>query len=255
MFINLSDKIVTFIKVPSKFFSFFSEEEIKRILRDYFPNAYNSNNVRLEGIHFKNGMYFATLSKTDFFSLLCSNIIYRKKLLETVDKEKILLFKKNNVNDMSVLDNNFFSNNLAVSVLISDTNNKYLLVKRASSLAIGANYFGVSVTGGIDDVDLESNDPFRSAVIREVLEELNIDVKPKDIIINGIYIGSEKLQPIVICRIYLKKDIIISDILNGKDSLKENEEFFLYSKDDLLKINNYTMTEAAKFQIELEIKG
>lgn len=247
MFLDFSKKEYKFRDVHSRFKPVFSKEEIEYIIDTYFPDAFNTGSVRLDSIDIKENEIILNLAKTDFYSLLVSNILYRKEFFK--ETKQVKEFKKQPVNDFSVLDNKNFSNNLAISVLIEDLNNNKLIVKRAKNLAIGSSLFSVSVTGGVDLADLEENNPVFSAVKRETMEELGIIVNDDDIVLDGIYIGPQKQQPIALCTVKLKDTFEVYGF-NGKDTDFEIEEFFIVPEKTLSQFLNFSMTEATKFQIE-----
>ena len=151
MFLDFNKKNIRFNLIDTNFISIFTESETKYLVDKYYANSFNSASLRLENIDFDDTSNFVTinLSKTDFYSLLTSNILYSKEI--TVDNKiinsKVKNLKNQDVNDFNVLSKENFSNNLAISVMIEDKFSKKILVKRSSKVVIGNSLVSVAVTG------------------------------------------------------------------------------------------------------------
>lgn len=252
MFFDFTHQFYKFSISDSKFISYFTDAEVEYICSKYFPTAFNSKGVRLVKIEqLTDDMINLELAESDFFSLLISNILYRKYIdEETKLKEKILKFKEQSVSDLTVLSQKNFANNLAISVLLQDNSGKFLLVKRTQNVVIGASLISVSVTGGIDLEDLQSKNPFYTAVKREVFEELGLKIQDSEISFKGIFIGPTKLQPIVICNVRLDRKFSEINLWDGKDGRFEFEKQIIVKTEELESILLSDMTEASRFQIE-----
>lgn len=125
----------------------------------------------------------------------------------------------------------------AVYAFIIDENKNILLQKRSSNKKLWPNMWDVSVGGHVD-----SGEFGRQALIREVKEELGIDIDDNDIkyLVSSTSINE---QGDIINRHYnecylITKCIDISDIKIQEDEVTEIKYF---SKDELLKriLNNY----------------
>ncbi len=125
----------------------------------------------------------------------------------------------------------------AVYAFIIDENKNILLQKRSSNKKLWPNMWDVTVGGHVD-----SGEFGRQALIREVKEELGIDIDDNDIkyLVSSTSINE---QGDIINRHYnecylITKSIDISDIKIQEDEVTEIKYF---SKDELLKriLNNY----------------
>ena len=173
------------------------------------------------------------VSKTDYYSLLATN-----------------LNNKDFLTDYDVIGNPTLSNNLAVSVLIRDAKDDILLVERSSKVAIGSSMLSVSVTGGLDYVlDVEANQGIIYTTVKnEVQEELGMDIAFEELEVCGLFIGLNKLQPILVCNIKLNCSF-------ARVNLKLNDEIervHIVSKSDLSRyFSEFHMTEATRFHLRL----
>lgn len=242
MFISFKNKKVSFNIIDSTFKSIFNKEEVEQLLKKYYKNKilFNSLSFRLENIQVNKNNINLTLSKSDFYSLLTSNLLLNK--VEEVDIE----YKK----DSDILNNKSFSNNIAVSILIQDINGNFLLTKRSNNLAVGSSLISVSATGSFDYIEGISD--FKklvfSIVQKEIDEELNIKINIENLNIDGLFIDSKKIQPILICSVKLNEPFNITN--------KNFEVAFvkIVNRKELNKYLNSPITEASKFQILTEIK-
>lgn len=256
MFLDFNKKNIRFNLIDTNFISIFTESETKYLVDKYYANSFNSASLRLENIDFDDTSNFVTinLSKTDFYSLLTSNILYSKEI--TVDNKiinsKVKYLKNQDVNDFNVLSKENFSNNLAISVMIEDKFSKKILVKRSSKVVIGNSLVSVAVTGAVDYLDILDKNPIFKSVKRELKEELGIVVSGKNINLDGIYIGPIKLQPIALCSV--KLDVAFEELnLCGEDTEFEVDEIHIVTDQELEEYLKYPMTEASKFQIQMHI--
>ena len=242
MFISFKNKKVLSNIIDSTFKSIFNKEELDRLLKKYYKNKtlFNALSFRLENIQVNKNNINLTLSKSDFYSLLTSNLLLNK--VEEVDME----YKK----DSDILTNKSFSNNIAVSILIKDSNANFLLTKRSNNLAVGSSLISVSATGSFDYIEGISD--FKqlvfSIVQKEVYEELNIKINIENLNIDGLFIGSKKVQPILICSVKLNEPFSITTKNFEVDYVK------IVNRKELGKYLNSPMTEASRFQILEEIK-
>ena len=152
--------------------------------------------------------------------------------------------------DSDILTNKSFSNNIAVSILIKDSNSNFLLTKRSNNLAVGSSLISVSATESFDYIEGISD--FKqlvfSIVQKEVYEELNIKINIENLNIDGLFIGSKKVQPILICSVKLNEPFSITTKNFEVDYAK------IVNRKELGKYLNSPMTEASRFQILEEIK-
>lgn len=242
MFISFKNKKISFNIIDSTFKSIFNKEEVEQLLKKYYKNKilFNSLSFRLENIQVNKNQVNLTVSKSDFYSLLTSNL-----LLNKVEELNIEYFKNSDI-----LTNKSFSNNIAVSILIQDSNSNFLLTKRSNNLAVGSSLISVSATGSFDYIEGISD--FKqlvfSIVQKEVYEELNIKINIENLNIDGLFIGSKKVQPILICSVKLNEPFSITTKNFEVDYVK------IVNRKELGKYLNSPITEASKFQILKEIK-
>ena len=242
MFISFKNKKISFNIIDSTFKSIFNKEEVEQLLKKYYKNKilFNSLSFRLENIQVNKNQVNLTVSKSDFYSLLTSNL-----LLNKVEELNIEYFKNSDI-----LTNKSFSNNIAVSILIQDSNSNFLLTKRSNNLAVASSLISVSATGSFDYIEGISD--FKqlvfSIVQKEVYEELNIKINIENLNIDGLFIGSKKVQPILICSVKLNEPFSITTKNFEVDYVK------IVNRKELGKYLNSPITEASKFQILKEIK-
>ena len=128
-------------------------------------------------------------------------------------------------------------------------------MRRGAALAVGAGLWGVSVSGGLEAADLASENPVVNAVMREVKEELGLSIDPGAVLVEGLFIGDKKLQPVMLCTVALDEPLGSLLPLQGVDSDLEIASQVLVAKGDLKKYaERKRMSEAARFQINTHAK-
>jgi hypothetical protein len=273
------DKPIEYKKVDSSFIELFDDNYRNLIISDYesFKTAtyFDDEVVRLEGIVRLNGNLIIYISKMKFFDFVIQNIIpvdYFKFLKYINEKElseekreymetiRWLANKYTNVKGIKcILENRYFPNCLAVSILIKDIDNSYLLTRRSSRVGISNGYLSVSVTGALDSCDYDSDNPIIHCAIRETYEEINLKLDPSNIKVESIIFGRRKCQPIVLvnANVEIMFRNTIDKIMQARDFNKENTEIILCSKKDIFIYleNGYECTEAAKEHFYLAYSG
>ena len=235
MFISFKGAKVTVISVESTFKKSYTDSFLRSLLVEKYTgkNLFNGDCLRLESIDGSSKEVVLRVSKTDYYSLLATN-----------------LNNKDFLTDYDVIGNPTLSNNLAVSVLIRDAKDDILLVERSSKVAIGSSMLSVSVTGGLDYVlDVEANHGIIYTTVKnEVQEELGMDIAFEELEVCGLFIGLNKLQPILVCNIKLNCSF-------ARVNLKLNDEIervHIVSKSDLSRyFSEFHMTEATRFHLSL----
>lgn len=251
--------------------SVFTSEEKDKIIgywAKYKSGRYfNSVNISVEDITDRGNASEVVLSKTDFYSLLISNIIRTQEiafveyLQEVIEHEEAYLIKKmqnyyasipkvNNLHDLLVSGN--MANALAISVLVRDKYDNIMLVKRTNNVAIGKNLYSVTATGAIDLNDWEAPNPIVNCAIRELHEELGLCVKVEQIKIKSIVAGCNKMQPIAILDAYVDfnlKDIDCSEN-SAEDFELEIEKVYVVHRNDInMILEECNFTEAAEYHL------
>lgn len=261
MFIDFGGVDVAFRVIESGLCPDFSEAETVSLVGALWPDAFDGSAVRLESVQMGDGQVGLMLSETSFYQLLVSNLLVGRpvdSLLKVGDvalRVKALSVAAEKVAAEDVLGTPWLANALAVSVLIRDSKEDFLLVRRGDSLAVGAGLWGVSVSGGLEADDLAAENPVVNAVMREVKEELGLSIDPGAVLVDGLFIGDKKLQPIMLCIVTLDEPLGPLLPLQGVDSDLEIASQVLVAKGDLKKYaERKHMSEAARFQITTHAK-
>lgn len=248
----------------SNFQNVFSDQEKEIIVNLCKKTAHkefiNDVAVRLEKCEIDNNITTLKLTKINFYDFLVSTYLklnFDKLLKNANEKERETLFKFNDViskynftDFFSIIDNNFLSNVLAVSLVIIDKNDKVLLVKRNLKVGISYGFISTSVTGSVDEDDYNSIDPILNCIKRETLEELNYRINTKSLKIIKLVCGCIKTQPIALVNGYVND---VSDVINCFNTSfdMENEDFFCIKRDNLLELlSDNNMTEACKYHLQ-----
>lgn len=232
MFISFKDAKVKVVNVESTFERGYIDEYLSSLLEQKYvgKHLFNGDCLRLEGIDISFKEVILKVSKTDYYSLLATN-----------------LSNKGFLTDYDVIGNSTLSNNLAVSVLIRDVKDELLLVERSSKVAVGSSMLSVSVTGGLDYIENVDENIILTTVKKEIQEELGLDVISDNVKVCGLFIGLKKLQPIILCDV--KLDYSFDSLV-----LKPNEEIkniHITSKDCLVNyFSDYNMSEATMFHLK-----
>lgn len=261
MFIDFGGVDVAFRVIESGLCPHFSEAETVALVGALCSDAFDGSAVRLEGVQVGDGRVGLMLSETSFYQLLVSNLLVGRpveSLLNVGDvalRVKALSVAAEKVAAEDVLGTPWLANALAVSVLIRDSRGDFLLVRRGAALAVGAGLWGVSVSGGLEAADLASENPVVNAVMREVKEELGLSIDPGAVLVEGLFIGDKKLQPVMLCTVALDEPLGSLLPLQGVDSDLEIASQVLVAKGDLKKYaERKRMSEAARFQINTHAK-
>lgn len=249
---------------------FFSQSEMSIIINYYAMykgyHVYNASNYRIDTLVSRAEHTLVHVSAVTYYDFLCSNalLINGNDILKYVYSKDIRLAKKlesfigkyTSINTMDdILNACNLANPIAISILIKDATNCYGIIKRSNNTAISANYYGVTVSGCFESVDMESRQPIAHCVARETYEELGLHVELDDIHIHGIAFSRDKLQPIFLCDALIDGnwDELISTMVNAKDYQSEIQHFFSIPKDRLMLVKQYKMTEAAQVHVDLNL--
>ena len=145
MYVDFKGRSVDFKLVDSTFSRLFNEIEVKSLLDRYYEGKYLFNGLcfRLECVEESSDSVVLKVSKTDFYSLLVTNLL----------NYKLDILRSRGVTACIISSDKCFSNNLAISVLVVDSLGKIMLVKRTKGVAVGSEVYSTSVTGSFDYVD------------------------------------------------------------------------------------------------------
>lgn len=255
MFYDFSDVSLKINRVKSTYQAFFTAKEVEEMVECLTAStAYNGSCVRLEAINFNNKQAELAISPINFYDLLTTNLLMNKqvKFLNSALNHRLAAFK--DLQKGCLLTNCYLSNAMAVSVMVFDKINSCLVTHRTNNVAISPNKYGVSVTGALDDSDFKANLPIHNCVIREIKEEINIDITTDNIQIRGLFIDTIKCQPTLICDVQLTEIFDPVTILTAPDLEAENASFHLISKYDLEHCLPLDMTQAAEFHMRQVIQ-
>ena len=268
----LKEKI-QYIKIDEKYELPFSDETKDLIVEMWsaYRNGkfFNSENVRLDAVRTEGDKSVLVISRTDFYSLLLTNIIrldisgfrvfaeehckndkYLKSLQELLEYYSSL--KECNGFEDLILNGNL-ANALAISVQVVDTYGNAMLVKRSGNVGIGKNLYSVTSTGAVDLIDWNTDDPIRSCAVRELEEELNLRLDCSDLEITGIVAGVVKKQPIAILNAYVDHDLreINGESARADDYKFEVDKVHICRIDDIESIlDSQEFTEAAEYHLK-----
>lgn len=263
------------IKAPIKYEV--SETEFVQVLtdaeRDFLvniskgKNQYNGECVRLDS--FSNGT--CKVSVVGFFDFLTTNLVYlpssrkismkdmiirtlydgkykQMKLLEYRVIESVKKYGKcKTFGDVLSVDT--LANIVTVSILLEDSRGNVLLVRRGKNVAVSSGMFAVSAAGSVATEDLIYDDPFLHCAMREVKEELNLDI---DLKFTDLVISKQKLQPAVLYtgRLSNTFDDVLDKIIKAPDFSAENCALYAVPKtavQSLLK--TYQFTDVSAYQM------
>ncbi len=250
--------------------SIYNQDEVDKLIEIYSRgramNLFNGCAIRLESLETKNDTTVIGLSKLGFYDLIVTNVL--KESYESVidkcvtDSERALvnrlierLEQDGSVQSIEdIVQKEYLSNILAVSIVMSDLNGDILLMQRGDNVAVCAGIMGVSATGVLDDMDFDAENPFVNCAIREIKEELGLEIKPCNVHIRSLVAGYKKMQPIVLCDVeyigYFEE--LIKEFHKADDFYKENKSCVVMSKDEVRKhIDDFIMTEAAKEHLSI----
>ena len=217
---------------PTRFKPPYSQELREKLALQYIEYAggvgYDGPMVCLEGIS-KEGIHGRTayLSISGFYDFVNCNLIGReaqdpqakiyryfkvggadREILDATsllganfaaEKERITSFE-------DFLETTCLPNAMAVSILVHDENDNYLLSRRTSNVLLSKGFYGVTASGSVDPGDLANMpqdgkgglDPFCACAARELAEEIKLGIPDGNFHFKGLVVGKEKLQPIAL---------------------------------------------------------
>lgn len=142
---------------------------------------------------------------------------------------------------VDVLENPYLANAVAVSALIVDSANRALVVRRSSSVAVASGQFGATCSGTLAEEDVLSDNPFRSAVMRELLEETGIsNVRLEKA---QLLVPKQKMQPVVAYfgRLEGSWTDCVTQIAHAVDR-HEAEDFYILDIEDSHRVSHFMRT-------------
>ena len=229
------------------------------IKKVYKKDFINEKCVRLNKCNFDaiDDLINLSISRLDFYDFLLSTYLiqnFEYIYNNCISEERVLIEKVKSIDVINIttlnglLDCEYLSNILAVSLILLDKNNNSLLVFRNNNNGISDGFLSTTVTGSLDEVDYNSDDPIINCAKRELKEELNYDIQSDNLVFSKIVCGYKKKQPVAIVNGYV--DDIDNVICNFNNEFNiENRDYIKCKKDELTNfLNNkaYSMTEACE---------
>lgn len=264
-------------QMQSDFVSPISERDRDILVKFYvFRNRvklFNGISIRLDRLEFTDNekkQAIAHVSKVGFFDFISTNLTafpsnesvhsLRKQLLSIfrsirtfgiIQQVTSEVQKNGHMTSVTqVLENRSLANIIAVSVLMIDANGKAGVVQRTKRVAVSSGHFGSTCAGTVSEIDFSEDDPFISCAIREIKEELNIDIK--SLHFDGIVIPKQKMQPIILYHSHISQswEELFPQIQQARDISFETQAFFAVPVDRLIPFASHVqMTDTAAYQI------
>jgi 8-oxo-dGTP pyrophosphatase MutT (NUDIX family) len=151
-----------------------------------------------------------------------------------------------------VLRNRSLANIVAVSILVFDSSGRAGIVKRSHSVAVSSGKFGATCTGTVNNIDMGYPDPFLACAIREIKEEIGIDISAEQFCFDGILVPKQKMQPVFLyyCEIEQRWEDLLSSIKTGEDMQLENIALYAVPKNSLAEIvPRLNFADTAAYQV------
>lgn len=207
------------------------------------------------------------ICKGDFYSFVLSNLIALDTggftaflmrspqwsyLLDTVQKMQETAHGRTFRSLKEMVNSRYFTNTLAVSMLLTDDDGYALLTQRTSSTILSQDFFGVTATGSVDGGDYASDNPILTCAKRELKEELNIDLPEEMFELKAIVCGKQKLQPIALVNANVtgSLNVLLRDSASARDYHKEISHTIPMSRIAAEQFaEDAKMTEAARYHI------
>lgn len=217
------------------------------------PNLFNGNCIRLDKIVGD----CAYLSPVMFYDFLCCNIVgFHNRDIMAWPKLNHHLTKYGPLDTFEkVLDVVELPNIIGTSTLLHDPNDDFLLVERNTSVSVGSGLFACTSSGSLDVTDMMHLNPIAACGLRELMEELNLNVT---LLLEGICMPIQKMQPIALLtgQVHAPWRELLPIMFAAEDFHKENSRILIVPRKDLLSmISLYAFTDAASFHIFFEAGG
>lgn len=269
-------------------FSFPFDDKVKEDIAKYYAeyaggNVYDGDTICLAGIE-KTSDYthLIKISMGRFYDFLLANVIGREvqskndRLIrsiaasgasnEVIEGIKLLGERyrqaKNQINCFEdLLSQPFLPNAIAISALVKDENNNFLVSQRTRSVVIGKNLGGVTATGTLELGDCiaasrkdRSIDPFCACAQRELSEESEFkNVDDECFRTRGLFVGHAKLQPIGLVDVEVSHDLsgyLSTCPCGSSDADPELKKVVAVPKEKLQSlVFKYDMTEASAYHM------
>ena len=155
-----------------------------------FSVIYNAMNIRLDDLKCENGKVELLYSRTYYYDSLITNRAMDYRL----DNGKTIRDIYEPGPFLNSLKDSKFSNHLGFNGFIELSNGKIIFIKRDNNLSIGKSTLGCSIGASLksayaleDDRTL-SLDKLNHAIIKEIKNELNIEIDESTKITDGIFV-------------------------------------------------------------------
>lgn len=249
----------------------FSMEERERLVRLFEEkgkvHVFNGYSIRLDAIRNEEDVTIMEISEVEFFDFLTTTMIYNQSeaFLRYCEehgrpREKDLIDRLCRDVEQTggkpsfekIIGSSVLSNIIAVSILIEDKHGNVGLVHRSKNVAISTGLFSVTATGSVDEQDFGADHPLVSCAIRELKEELNLNLGTDEMVLDEIVMSKYKLQPIALfrCRLDRSWEELTGDLFAAKDFHVETQEFYSVPVPVLAQfLYSETFTDAAAYQM------
>ncbi|MFC7443157.1 NUDIX hydrolase [Laceyella putida] len=261
----------------SKFLSPLSEHERDILVKFHAArngsNPHNGSSIRLDGISPVSNdkkEYTAHISKVGFFDFIATNLTaypanapirsFRSQMATLMRSFRTFGLIQQVVNEVhkygepkkveDVLENRSLANIISVSVLIVDATGRIGIVERTNKVAVSSGNFGATCAGTVGDVDFDADNPFESCGLREIKEELNLDLERLHF--DGIVVPKQKMQPIFLYHASIDQtwEELFPIMEQARDISFETQAFYAVPVEDIIKFASHTrMTDTAAYQV------
>ncbi|MBA4496561.1 NUDIX hydrolase [Paenactinomyces guangxiensis] len=236
-------------------------------------NPHNGTSIRLDGLTSVSNdkqQVTAHISKVGFFDFIATNLTaypanapilsFRSQVAAAVRSFRSFGIIQQVVNETQkygqptkvedVLENRSLANIIAVSILIIDSTGRIGIVERTTRVAVSSGNYGATCAGTVSNVDFDCENPFLSCSLREIKEELNLDLESLNF--DGIVVPKQKMQPIFLYHASIDQtwEELLPVIQEARDISFETQAFYAVPVDQAITFASHSrMTDTAAYQI------
>jgi hypothetical protein len=243
-----------FVRGEGPFVNPFSTAQVRSIVeenRAWGRVVENGTGIRLNALRDDGDATTLEISPVSFHDFISTNMLLLGNPVIDRQVGKVLRRWMSYRTPAEVLGDSSLSNLLTVSVLIADAIGDIGIAERTERVAVNPGYCGVTVTATPNLEDYHSDDPLRHCVLRETMEELNID-ELHNVEFQGMIIGLQKLQPVALysARLEGRWDDYSEDFKNAPDHELEFKRLLVMDDSELFdSMEKRDYTVVARYQI------
>lgn len=198
-----------------------------------FSVIYNAMNIRLDDLRSQDGKVELLYSRTCYYDSLITNRAMDYKL----DNSKTIRDIYEPGPFLNPLKDSKFSNHLGFNGFIELQNGKIIFIIRDNNLSIGKRTLGCSIGASLKSAYALKDDRklsltrLNNAIIKEIKDELNIDIDEKTKITDGIFVFCRDIleggrpQFIFYWKTDLTEEKFRSNFMQGVKNLKKDKNF------------------------------